>query len=80
MHEYIKENFRNINEEPICGKFSRPKTSNRKVDYGIVFNKNRMIYSDDPEFEEYKRFSQDPCIGPKYLEKRFPDFYSVKNQ
>lgn len=79
MHEYIKEHFYDINQEPIYGKFGRPKTTNRNVDYGIVFNKNRLKYSDDPEFEEYKKFSLDPCIGPKYLEKRFPNLYNVRN-
>ncbi len=77
MHEYVKQHFLNVNEEPIYGKFKKPKFTKKKVHYGFFKQHNSDLIG-TKELEEYERISKDPCLGPQYLERRYPVFYRVK--
>jgi len=78
MHEYIKQNYLDIDIEPIYGKFGRPKTTKRKIDFGFTFSKKNFKNYNNPDYHFYKHLSQDPCLGPKFLENHFPDYYYQK--
>lgn len=77
MHEYVQQHFNQINEDLIFGKFGRPKTTQKKRDYGISLNMITFRHHNDIDFNEYKTLSQVPSLGPEYIEKKFPELSRV---
>jgi hypothetical protein len=74
MHKFINDNFTNIDETPMQGKFGKPKT--KKSDSINLMNyKNENIeefYKSIPELENYVRDCKDPSLGPRHIEKAYP--------
>lgn len=68
-----------VDQEKIQGKILCPKSTKKQiVDYGLKNNKIRNLQSKNSDYKYFKNLSEDPSIGPKYLEKYYPEYFRVR--